>query len=207
MILSLFAMVYYFQAIVEAAGGCPGSNPDFGKERIGHKTFMQSQLKRNETKRNNHSPSTSLNSNAASAAHELTKGRSHDDGCLRTTEETAEAMTENHNILSPPVSAFFRYFFKQQNSKGNCLGSRHPTQQATAPPPDSPCSHAERKSKPSSQPIERKMEKLEQSSSKTDPASAESRPHDDGCMNENGKNAKAFAETGLDDRQRVSFHN
>ena len=45
------------------------------------------------------------------------------------------------------------------------------------------------------------MEKLGQASSKN--ASASTRSQEDDCMNENGKNARTIAETGLEDPQRV----
>ena len=127
---------------------------------INSKKKLQSQSK------NNHLLSTSRTSNAASDA----KSCSEDDGCLCKTKETAKAKTDNQNLLVPPVLALFDTL--KHNSNGYRPNSHHLTQQATAPPADPLSSDAERKSKPSSESTEQKMEKLEQAPQQPTAASA-----------------------------------
>ena len=133
---------------------------------------------------------------------------SEDDGCLckTKTKKTAKAKTDNHNLLAPPVLAFSRYSFKQQNSKGKYLSSR-PTKQPTAASAHPLSSHAEREGVPSSEAMEQKMVKLEQASSQNASAFAESRSQEDDCMNENGKYAKTPVRASPGHPHQVRFHN
>ena len=96
------------------------------------------------------------------------------------SKKKLQSQSKNNHLLS----------ISSHNSNGYRPNSHHLTQQATAPPADPLSSDAERKSKPSSESTEQKMEKFGQASSKNASASTESRSQEDVCMNENEKNAK-----------------